>query len=157
MLSDRLLRSFLRGLLERASCAELRAGEKNQSRDVGPEQQANGYVKRSVERLQVHVRQHGYEAFFRNQPDDTGDNRSAYDLPGRNFPVGQQPVDRKEEQNGRDTRRRRQPKVADPIENKILSVMEEDKAQKLALPCAEQDTPKQIGRASCRERVCAIV
>src|ERR1700739_395941 len=139
-MSDSPLHSFLRVLLKRPDCAELRACEKNQSRDVCPEQQTDRYVKRSVERFQVQMWQHGHESLFRNQPGNSRDNRGSYDLTGRNFSVGQNPVDREEKQDRCEPGGRGQPQVANSLEDEILSVVKEDESQKLPLPGTEQDT-----------------
>ncbi len=82
-MTSKTLPSLLRHLLHRWNRAELCAGKEDQSRDIGPEQQAHGNIKRSVERLQVQMRQHSDEAFLRNQPDDSRDDGGANDMPAQ--------------------------------------------------------------------------
>jgi len=85
------------------------------------------------------VRKDGDVGFFGGEPDDSGHDGGADNLPRWDAAVGQKPVDREEEEDRREPRGNGEPDVADAFEDDVLGVVEEDKAEKLALPGAQEN------------------
>ena len=65
------------------------------------------------------MRKDGDVGFFGGEPDDSGHDGGADNLPRRNAAVGQKPVDREEEEDGREPRGNGEPDVADAFEDDV--------------------------------------